>query len=261
MKEQRINFANRSTLGLIALAGVTAMSLSFPARAELSGNIGVYSKYVLRGLTNDAESDDVAVQGGLDYAHESGFYAGWWASTLDYTYSKDGGATSGNGFENDFYAGYAGEYNNFTYDVGLIQYLYMDVDDSDLTELALSVGYGPASLGMNYLLTDGWWGNQGDIYWNLGFEWGLPRDFTFGATLGYYIYSDDDSDKLCYPDPAGCGVTTKESAFRHLDLTLSHPIGNTGADMSVSYIVGGKSRDNTEQEDTMVLSVSYAFDI
>lgn len=51
------------------------------------------------------------------------------------------------------------------------------------------------------------------------------------------------------------------SNFRHLNLTLSHPIGSTGADMSVTYIIAGKDREDTEYDDTMVFGISYAFDI
>ncbi|HEY4713402.1 MAG TPA: TorF family putative porin, partial [Aquirhabdus sp.] len=40
---------------------------------NLTGNIGVYSKYVLRGITNAPEQDGAAVQGGVDYVLKNGF--------------------------------------------------------------------------------------------------------------------------------------------------------------------------------------------
>ncbi|MBQ5703752.1 MAG: hypothetical protein IIV49_01525, partial [Alistipes sp.] len=43
----------------------------------ITGNINVVSSYNLRGMTNSPESDTPAVQGGLDYAHDSGFYLGY----------------------------------------------------------------------------------------------------------------------------------------------------------------------------------------
>lgn len=154
-------------------------------------------------------------------------------------------------------AGFEGEAAGFAYGIGVLQYYYLSVDDSNLTELQLSLGYGPFAIGANYLLNDGWWGNSGDIYWTASYETALPYDFTFGALLGYSTYDDDDAGN----DKRGWNATTKDSNFRHLDLTLSRPIGDTGAAMSLSYIIAGKDREDTEYDDTMVLGVSYAFDI
>lgn len=250
----------KKSLALSSLAAaVMVASSAMPtiASAEISGNIGVYSQYLLRG---GVESDSPVLQGGLDYAHESGFYAGWWASNLGYGYDKTGADVS-KGIEHDLYFGYAGEVKGFSYDIGLIQYVYMNVDDSNLLELVASVGYGPFTLGMKHLLKDGWWGNQGDTYLTLGAEFALPKDFTLGATAGFYVYEDDDNAKLCAPSPAGCGTTTESSAFRHADITLSHPIGNTGADMGVTYMIGGDARDGSKYDNQFMLSVSYGFDI
>ncbi len=239
---------------LLTAAMAPAAFLAAPAaHAEFSGNIGAFSKYVLRGITNSPENNDVAIQGGLDYSHESGFYAGWWASNLSY-----GDDSGGNGFENDFYLGYGGAIDNYSYGVGLIQYYYVDVEDSDLTEAVLNAGFdageaGSFGLTAQVLLNDGAWGNSGDTYLYASYEKSLPKDFTLGATLGYYFYDDSVSEY---------GVTTSEDgAFRHLDLSLSHPIGKTGADMGITYIVGGKDRMGTDQDNTVVLSVSYGFDI
>lgn len=249
---------------MLAGAFLSLLVVSATSHAEeFSGNVGVYSKYVLRGLTTPAsESDRAALQGGLDYVHDSGFYAGWWASSLDYTYSNDGSSTSGNGFENDFYLGFSGAIGETgSYDLGLIQYYYLDVDDSNLTEFKFGLGAGPLSAEMYYLLRDGWWGNKGDTYFSVTYETALPKNFTFATTAGFARYEQDDNAKFCAPDPAGCGITTKKSGFRHVDLSLSHPIGNTGADMSVRYVIGGKNRSDLEQDNTVVLGISYNFDL
>jgi uncharacterized protein (TIGR02001 family) len=245
------------TLGL-------AVALSAPVaavQAELAGNIGIHSKYLLRGVV--VENDNAAVQGGIDYSHASGFYAGWWGSSLGYSYdaSTGGADPDGNGFENDFYAGFAGSAGDLSYKVGLIQYVYVDVDDSDLTEFLANVGYGPFSLQAQYLLNDGWWGNAGDIYWTLNYSTDLPRDFSFGASLGYYTYDDDDNAEMC-GGVSGCGITTSNSGFRHLNLTLSHPIGNTGADMYVQYTVAGEDRTGFDDYDNkVIMGLTYGFDI
>jgi len=243
-----------STLLSFTLAGSALLAPGL-ASADMTGNIGVFSKYVLRGITNNAENDGAALQGGFDYTHASGFYAGWWGSSLDYA-----SAPTQTGFENDFYGGWSGKTGDVSYSVGVIQYYYMEVDDSNLTEFVPTIGYGPVTLGAKYLLNDGAWGNQGDIYWTLSYGTDLPSDFKLGAVVGYYTYEKDDNDKLC-GGTSGCGITTESSAFRHVDLTLSHPIGKTGADMSVTYTLGGKDRTGTDQRDIVVFGVKYGFSI
>lgn len=233
-----------------------AASLAFPALiasntagAALSGNIGVFSKYVFRGSTNTAENNGTAVQGGLDYSHDSGFYAGYWASNLDYADASDPAQT---GFENDFYAGYSGEAGGFSYDVGVLQYYYLSIEDADALELYGSLGYGPVSVGLTYAAEDVVWENDGDMYWTFSYATGLPHGFDFSATAGYFMY-----------DETGEFITSSasDSGLKHVDLSLSHPVGDTGADMSITYIIGGEDRDEVDQEDTVVLGLSYGFDI
>ncbi len=217
----------------------------------LSGNISVVSKYVLRGVQKTPESNVPALQGGFDASHSSGLYAGYWASNLSYSSNVD------NGYENDFYAGYAGSAAGVNFGIGVIQYLYIDVEDSNGTEAVANLGYGPVTVQAQYLTNDVAWGNSGDIYWTANAGFGLFKDFSMDVSLGYYTYSDKDSGNEFIPDD-----TTKiTSGFRHLNLTLTHPIGDTGADMTVTAIFGGKTRDDTDQGATGVLGISYGYDI
>lgn len=248
----KLSLLKASPLALaISLAGASAFAPT-AAQAELSGNIGVHSKYLLRGIFE--EDDDGAVQGGLDYSNDSGFYAGYWFSSLSYEYTQTGGFTAGSGVENDFYAGFAGEMGGIGYDIGLIQYYYIDVDDSNLTELKATLSMGGGYVGFQYLLSDGMWGNAGDVYWKAGYALDLPSDFGLAFDLGYYTYDDDDNSELA-------GATTDDSGFRHFNITLSHPVGNTGADMYMQYTVAGDDRTGTEYDDTMVFGLTYGFDI
>lgn len=252
----------------VALATTLALSgLAVPTvtNAGLSGNIGVHSKYLLRGIFD--ENENTAVQGGFDWSHDSGFYLGYWGSNLGYTYQADPNATpltSAVGFENDFYGGFAGGGDTIGYDIGLIQYVYLNVDDSNLTELTASMSIADGYIGLQYLLTDGWWGNSGDVYWKAGYSFGLPKDFGLAFDLGYYTYSDDDNDKLGgNTTGASCTacVTTSTSGFRHLNITLSHAVGTTGADMYLQYTVAGEDRTALEYDDSIVMGLTYAFDI
>ena len=240
----------------VALATTLALgrfAVSTPAVAGLSGNIGVHSKYLLRGIFE--ENAGAAVQGGIDYSNDSGFYVGYWGSSLGYTYDATGTSPyTATGFENDFYAGFAGEAGDIGYDIGLIQYMYISVDDSDLTELTASVSMGDGYVGMQYLLTDGWWGNAGDIYWKAGYGFALPKDVGLAFDLGYYTYNDDDNSELG-------GATTSTSGFRHLNITLSHAVGSTGAEAYVQYTVAGEDRSGADYDNTMVMGLTYGFDL
>ncbi len=64
----------------------------------ITGNLGFVSDYRFRGISQTAKRP--AIQGGFDYAHASGIYAGTWASNVShYSY------TDAN-MEWDFYGGY-----------------------------------------------------------------------------------------------------------------------------------------------------------
>ncbi|MEJ2345866.1 MAG: TorF family putative porin [Gammaproteobacteria bacterium] len=227
--------------------GMATMAAPLAHADSFTGNIGVVSKYILRGITNSPENDNAALQGGLDYGFDNGIYLGYWGSSLGYS---DPGKS--NGFENDLYGGYAGKFGGFSYDVGVIYYKYVNIDNADGAELKGTVGYGPFTLGANYLTKDVTWGNKGDTYWTVDYSHDLPKGFSFDALLGYYTYKD--SGKYI-------ASSAKSGAFRHLNLSLSHPIGNTGADWNVTYIIGGKDRDGVDQKNAVTLGVSYGFDI
>ena len=57
------------------------------ANAEISANVALTSDYVWRGVSQTLE--DPAIQGGFDYAHDSGFAAGVWASNVDFYETGD----------------------------------------------------------------------------------------------------------------------------------------------------------------------------
>lgn len=250
LPETYIMQSKKPNLPVTALAAiVTGLTIiSAPtAEAAFTGNIGVYSKYILRGITNAPENDDPSIQGGVDYAHDSGLYLGYWGSNLGYS---DPGEP--NGFENDFYGGYAGSAGPVNYSIGLIKYIYINLDNFDGLEAVGTLGAGPVTLGFKYLTNDVGWGNQGDTYWTLGYKTALPADFSFAATLGYYTY--EDSGKFI-------ASSEEDSAFRHLDLNISHPIGNTGATAGLTYVIGGKDRNGVDQDNDVVLNITYAFDI
>ena len=244
----------KSLIASAVAATLSAGAMTLPTTAaagELTGNIGVVSQYILRGITNVPESANPAVQGGLDYGWDSGFYVGYWGSSLDYNADPD--ASNPVSFENDFYGGYAGSFaTDFSYDVGLIYYYYLPGQDTNTAEVAASIGWKSISLGMNYLTQDVTWGNSGDIYWHLSGDYDIGAGFNLSGLLSYYTYSKDGEYLPETSDSVG-------SAFRDFEIGLSHPLGATGADMSLTYIVGGEDRYGVEQDNTIVAGLSLTF--
>jgi hypothetical protein len=71
---------SKKTLALAALTLVSGAVFAQAAPATtLTFNAGVVTDYRYRGITQSR--NEAAVQGGVDYAHKSGFYVGAWAPT------------------------------------------------------------------------------------------------------------------------------------------------------------------------------------
>ncbi|MFH1605311.1 MAG: TorF family putative porin, partial [Pseudomonadota bacterium] len=106
----------------------TAVAAEPASPHTLTGNFGIFSQYIFRGLTQT--NTNPAAQGGFDYTHGSGLYAGTWLSNISWL--TDSTTVPGySGYKSaplewDIYGGYRGTFgkSNFGYDVGLLQYYY-----------------------------------------------------------------------------------------------------------------------------------------
>ena len=121
---------------LSGLACSSAFAADTPANPEEAGspiaaNVTIVNDYRYRGISQS--NFKPAIQGGFDYAHESGFYIGNWNSSISWisdSYTSTGSATAkGNvsaPIEMDFYAGYKKELlgEGFATDIGVLQYYY-----------------------------------------------------------------------------------------------------------------------------------------
>ncbi|WIA55740.1 TorF family putative porin [Sphingobium sp. WTD-1] len=130
----------------IACAALALMS-SAPAFAQeepagpvtVSGSVGLVSDYRFRGVSQSDKG--MAVQGGITLTHESGAYAGTWASNL-----SGWGTFGGSNMELDLFAGYAIPLGGATLDVGLTWYMYPSgANKTDFAEpyVKLSSELGP----------------------------------------------------------------------------------------------------------------------
>ena len=106
---------------LLGAMGATAAAAADESPHTLTANLGLYSQYVFRGLTQSRE--EPAIQGGADYSHASGFYAGTWLSNV--SWFSDTNAGNSNSLEWDLYGGFRKSWDNgFSGDVGYLRYEY-----------------------------------------------------------------------------------------------------------------------------------------
>lgn len=117
-----------NTIQRLAMLALAATAFHSPAHAQqdaegasspssLTANAGLVSSYRFRGL--DQTFGKPAVQGGFDYAHASGLYAGNWNSNV----SSGAGYPEGS-LEMDFYAGYKTRVGDVDLDMGALYYYY-----------------------------------------------------------------------------------------------------------------------------------------
>lgn len=131
-----------SALALVVASPACAQSTDAPKPFEITGSAAIASDYRFRGVSQTDKG--MAVQAGFSVKHESGIYAGVWASNL-----AGWGTFGGSNTELDIYGGYALPIGGATLDVGLTWYMYPGgADKTDFAEpyVKLSGAIGPANL-------------------------------------------------------------------------------------------------------------------
>lgn len=158
---------------------MSALAVSAPAFAQdeaaeeasgpitLTGGIAVVSDYRFRGVS--LSDKDFAVQPYLTVKHESGLYAGVWASNL--------AENAGDDLEVDLYAGFAGG-DELTYDIGATYYVYPGVSSFNYVEFTGKLGstLGPATVGvqLSYVPSQDNTGNDDNWYYATNASVALP---------------------------------------------------------------------------------------
>lgn len=182
---------------IVLATAVTSVLASGVASAEFTGNAGIFSNYIWRGVTQT--NDQAAGQGGLDWGHDSGLYVGTWLSNVDFSGDYGNGYEAGFGYEMDVYAGFSGEAGGLGYDVGVLSYQYPITPEYNFTEAYVSGTMSIVTIGLSYTVdaasgNDGGKFDSGDMYVN------GSLDFTAGASdvslyAGSYMFENDGADK------------------------------------------------------------------
>lgn len=188
-----------AALRSVPAALVLGLLMAGQAHAEVSGSITITSDYLFRGITQT--NQEPALQGGIEYAHESGFYVGTWGSSISWVADSDPGVSSQ--VEIDLYLGYAGEFGDsgVGYDVGATYYWYPGdyppgFDDPDTVEAYFGVSYGIFSATYSYAVTDlfGIPDSDGSGNLDLAADWEFAPGWTLNGAIGRQWVSGYDDD-------------------------------------------------------------------
>lgn len=219
---------NLLVLGALAAAAATpafAQEAAAPASAiTVTGNVSLVTDYAWRNVSQS--NKDMTVQGGFDVAVDGGFYAGLWASGVDFNDADD------TNLEVDLYGGYGFEAAGLGFDVGFIYYAYPDAEDADY--------------------------NFYEIYGGISKEWGA---FGLGGTLSY-----DPDNETTYADVSASYAITDSFSVgagygKYLDGFGEYAGYNVGATYSAGGLDFGLSyydNDNTGDNDNVVFSIGKA---
>lgn len=130
---------------ILGMSAFALAAMATPALADeasdgftISGTAALVSDYRFRGVSQTSE--EAAVQAGVTVSHESGLYAGFWGSNVDFYGSS----------EVDAIVGYSTKLGGVTVDGGVTYYIYPGgptfATDYFEPYLSLSGDVGPANL-------------------------------------------------------------------------------------------------------------------
>ena len=181
---------------LATIATIAAAGAAHAGDGPFTANVGLVSDYAYRGSSQTDERP--ALQGGFDYAHDSGLYAGVWGSNVSWL--SDSNPNVHNSLELDLYGGYKGTVGAIGYDVGLLQYYYpgsypKGFNSPDTLEGYIGLSWEFLSFKYSYAFTDlfGYEKSDGSQYYDLGAAVDVGGGFTLAAHVGYSdIKGQDD---------------------------------------------------------------------
>jgi uncharacterized protein (TIGR02001 family) len=207
----------KQTLIASAVASVFLLS-AVPAMADepaspwtITTNVYGVSDYYFRGITQTWHKP--AIQGGVDFVHSSGWYAGLWGSNVS------GNQFPGGSLEIDPYFGYNGKINDdWGWTAGFHGYYYPGADFNKAAapfasekfnsyEVNAGVNYKFISAKYSYFLTD-WFGlnkNTGftdDSKGSSYLEFNLAYEFVPTYTLSLHAAHTDVQTKFGTLDPS-----------------------------------------------------------
>jgi uncharacterized protein (TIGR02001 family) len=166
----------------VGIGAVVATAAAAQEGSSFAGSVAVTSDYIFRGISQT--QNDPALQAGVTWSAGNGFYAGVWGSNVEFV------AGDKADIEVDFTAGYAGEVDGLTYDVGVLYYAYPGARSGtsyDYWEGAIKLGrsFGDVSWsGGVYYTPDNFAGTDDGVYLTTGLKYAFGDGFALDGNVG-----------------------------------------------------------------------------
>jgi uncharacterized protein (TIGR02001 family) len=251
-------------LALLATSSA-AFAQTAPAAPEVTYNVGVVSQYRYRGLAQT--KGQPALQGGVDYANASGYYAGAWASQIQWIKDSSGVPTSSVNYsgntELDLYGGYKFESSGVAYDVGFLRYQYVGNDlgkstvykNANTNEVYAAATLGAYTFKYSYALSElfGTPSSKGSDYLDLSANYDMGNGITLTPHIGRQIVQ-------------GPGAGSGGLSYTDGSLTVAKDLGNGLSATAAAIVTNAKSGAFNSNSTTyatgksaVVLGLKYGF--
>jgi uncharacterized protein (TIGR02001 family) len=237
--------AHRSLCGVFLLtilsfgfASHTPAAFAQQAGSGLSTYLTMSTDFPHRGISQTDES--AALQLGVDFQHQSGFFIGAWVSNVEYV--TEASRADPRDIELDYYGGYSWQTSDWSLAATLARYTYPGASVSyDYTELSGSLGFQQRFF-YTVSYTDGLLAQTATaINHEFGIELPLPWSTQFDASVGRFDSAD-----------------VQGGAYDHWNLGFSKQVHRLGLDLryyDTDYTL--VSHLGTPLRESWVFSVSY----
>ena len=177
-----MNF-KKLVMGSVAAAVLATTGVTASNAGEIEANVALSTDYLFRGISQT--DNDPAISGGFDYSFDNGFYAGIWASNVEF----DDVTT-----EIDVYGGYAVELaEGVELDLGYIYFVYPG-DSGSLNYSEFTAGISFNDLGFGLVYSPDYFGSDEDaIIFNVDYSVGIAKNLSLDLHTGYIVTDTDDA--------------------------------------------------------------------
>ena len=194
------------------MLGHGAMAAEPAPDYDLTANLELTSNYMWRGQS--LSGDQAAVQGGVDWQMNNGFYLGTWISNV------------AGGYEQDWYGGYGFRTDEVVWDVGYILYTYPVQDNLTFGEAYANLTWrmlnGGIALTLNADDDAGNPADSGDVFLYIGATWNVSG-IDLGGTIGNYSRGRSGVDNYSYLE---LFMRKNDFQFRFAKNSLDSPEGD-----------------------------------
>jgi len=238
---------NKLVMGGVAAAVLATANVSVANAGEIEANVALSTDYIFRGVTQT--NNDPAISGGFDYSFDNGFYAGVWASNVDF---GDDAST-----EIDLYGGYAVEVSEgVELDFGYIYYVYTGESSGlNYSEFTASISFDDLSFGLVY--SPDYFGSDEDaIVFNVDYSTPIASNLNLDVHAGYIEADAADDVSVIF----GEGIA--ETIDSYVEYSIGLSTTTAGVDLSLKYHgtdISSNIEDEIGAEDRIVFSIGKSF--